>query len=39
VKAKERYNLSIDDPVGADYRVDFKDGQTWITGLSVGYDF
>jgi long-chain fatty acid transport protein len=39
VKAKERRNLAIDNPLGTDFRVDFKDGKTWITGLSVGYDF
>lgn len=39
VKTKERKNLSISDGVGSSWRVDFKDGQTWITGLSVGYEF
>jgi len=40
VKAKERKGMSIANPgVGADYDVDFKDGKTWITGLSVGYAF
>lgn len=41
VKAKERHGLSIKNPTppGSTYNVDFKDGKTWITGLSVGYDF
>lgn len=39
VKAKERKNLRIANPLGGNYNVDFKDGKTWITGLSVGYAF
>ncbi|MUM76825.1 aromatic hydrocarbon degradation protein [Pseudodesulfovibrio sp. F-1] len=41
VKAKERKNLRIANAAvpGTYYNVDFKDGKTWITGLSVGYAF
>jgi len=42
VQAKERSNLSISNPAtapGAVSRVDFKDGKTWITGMSLGYAF
>ncbi|MGL1863954.1 MAG: outer membrane protein transport protein [Pseudodesulfovibrio sp.] len=39
VITKERNDLTINDPGGTDWNVDFKDGQTWITGLSVGYEF
>jgi long-chain fatty acid transport protein len=40
VKAKDRYGLGIPTVVpGTNYNVDFMDGKTWITGLSVGYEF
>jgi long-chain fatty acid transport protein len=39
VTTKERSGLGITNPLGGSYAVDFKDGKTWITGLSVGYAF
>ncbi|QGY40595.1 aromatic hydrocarbon degradation protein [Pseudodesulfovibrio cashew] len=42
VSAKSRHDLGIDDPNvpgGADWDVDFKDGKTWVTGVSLGYSF
>ncbi len=40
VMTKERKNLGIDNPLGAsNWSVDFKDGKTWITGMSLGYEF
>lgn len=39
VKTKERKGLGIGNGAGTTWNVDFKDGQTWITGMSVGYQF
>lgn len=39
VMTKERNNLSMTDPVLGALDVDFKNGQTWITGVSLGYHF
>ncbi len=40
VTAKSRSGLSIDNPSAAgDYAVEFKDGKTWISGVSIGYAF
>ena len=41
VVTKERHGLSIDNPApgAGSWSVDFKDGKTWISGLSLGYAF
>jgi len=41
VTTKERKGLGIEKPTapGTNYRVDFTNGKTWITGLSLGYQF
>lgn len=39
VVTKERTGLSIDNPVGADWKAEFKDGKTWVSGVSLGYAF
>ncbi|QJB58230.1 outer membrane protein transport protein [Pseudodesulfovibrio sp. zrk46] len=45
VIAKERKGLAIDNGLAAahpayqKWNVDFKDGKTWITGMSIGYEF
>ncbi len=39
VRSKKRKNLTMNNPLGPAWRVDFKDGLTWITGLSIGYNF
>lgn len=41
VVAKERNGLTINNPLapGNAWDVDFKDGKTWITGASIGYNF
>ena len=41
VKTKERHGLAIDNPApgAGNWNVDFKDGKTWISGLSLGYAF
>ncbi len=38
VTAKGRTGLSIDNPT-VPSAVEFKDGKTWITGASIGYEF
>jgi len=39
VTTKSRNNLTMSDPVLGVIDVDFKNGQTWISGLSIGYEF
>ncbi|MDC0335761.1 outer membrane protein transport protein [Pseudodesulfovibrio sp.] len=39
VVTKERKGLGISDGAGSNWTVDFKGGKTWITGMSVGYEF
>ena len=42
VVTKERHGLGINNPAvpgGGVWSVDFKDGKTWISGLSLGYSF
>lgn len=39
VKTKERHGLGISNGAGTTWNVDFEDGKTWITGLSLGYAF
>jgi long-chain fatty acid transport protein len=39
VKTKERHGLGIAKPLGGSWDVDFEDGKTWISGLSLGYAF
>jgi long-chain fatty acid transport protein len=39
VMTKGRTGLSISNSVGGTYAAEFKDGKTWISGLSIGYAF
>ena len=39
ITTKERKNVSMTDPIVGGLDVDFKNGQTWASGLSIGYKF
>jgi len=39
ITTKTRNNLSMTDPVLGGIDVDFKNGQTWASGVSIGYEF